>query len=138
MPVAGTPDVLQALDADLVAAREKQPPGTVAILFRRVPLVEVPRNWRKVDLDLNAEVVLRRTQDMRVSVHTPMRSGFSARLLGRKMRLLGELPPEISEAVIMKLAEGATLRARLVDVPPLYLRQSHPGMGFYISIRCRS
>jgi len=138
MPVAATPDVIQALDVDLGAARAKQPVGTLSILFPRVPLVDVPRQWRKVELGLNAEVYLRRTKEAGVSVYAPMRSGFSARLFGRKMRRLGELPTQISDAVMLKLTEGATLRARLVDAPPPYLRQNHPDMGLYISIRCRS
>lgn len=138
MPVAASPDALEALDVDLIAASARQPLGTVAILFRRVPIVDVPRHWRKVSLDLNAEVYLRRTKEAGVSVYAPMRSGFSARLLGRKMRFLGELPSQIADTVLVKLAEGATLRARIVDAPPPYLRQSLPNMGLFISIRCRS
>lgn len=138
MPVAASPDALEALDVDLIAASARQPLGTVAILFRRVPIVDVPRHWRKVSLDLNAEVYLHRTKEAGVSVYAPMRSGFSARLLGRKMRFLGELPSQIADTVLVKLAEDATLRARIVDAPPPYLRQSLPNMGLFISIRCRS
>ncbi|HCY98437.1 MAG TPA: hypothetical protein DHV56_00355 [Rhodobacter sp.] len=67
-----------------------------------------------------------------------MRAGFAARFLGRKLRAIGELPPEVADTLLVKLAEGASLRARIVDVPPPYLRQDIPEMGFYISIRCRS
>lgn len=138
MQVAAPPVANQALDADLMSARTKQPLGTLSIIFPRVPLVDVSRHWRKVDLDLNAEVYLRRTKEVCVSVYAPMRSGFAARLLGRKMRFLGELPSQISDTVLVKFAEGATLRARIVDAPPPYLRQNLPNMGLFISIRCRS
>jgi hypothetical protein len=123
---------------DLCVASERQPLGTVAILFRRVPVLGVPRAWRRVKIDLHTQVHLRRTERSGVAIYAPMRSGFAARFFGSKLRAMGELPPEIADTLLVKLGQGASLRARLVDVPPPCLRQDIPEMGFYISIRCRS
>lgn len=131
-------DPVRSSVVDLSAASERQPPGTVAILFRRVPVLGVPRAWRRVKIELHADVHLRPTDRSGIAVYAPMRAGFAARFLGRKLRAMGELPPEVADTLLVKLAEGASLRARLVDMPPPYLRQAIPEMGFYLSIRCRS
>ena len=131
-------DPVRSSVVDLSAASERQPPGTVAILFRRVPVLGVPRAWRNVKIELHTQLHLRPTDRPGIAVYAPMRSGFAARFLGRKLRVMGELPPEVADTLLVKLAEGASLRARLVDVPPPYLRQAIPEMGFYLSIRCRS
>ncbi|HCY99385.1 MAG: hypothetical protein A3D16_20030 [Rhodobacterales bacterium RIFCSPHIGHO2_02_FULL_62_130] len=123
---------------DLSAARGRQPPGTITILFRRVPILCVPRMWRKVKIDLHTQVYLRASANSGVAVYGPMRSGFAALFLGEKKRIMGELPSEIADMVLLKLAQGSSLRAYLVDASPPNLRKDLPEMGFYISIRCRS
>lgn len=124
--------------ADLNTALLRRPKGTVSLLFRKVPLLEVPPAWRRLSLDLHLGVDLLATDDGMVAAYAPMRRGLAARLLGGKVRLMGVLPDYAAETVLQKLSEGARIRARLVDAPPPQLRGTGADMGFFLSIRCKS
>lgn len=124
--------------AELSAALDKTPLGTVSLLFGRVPVLQVPPAWRGVRVELHQEVEIHSDGNGSVAVAAEMRSGFRARLFGSKIRVMGALPPHIAEVLVLKRAEGAILRARIVDVPQPRLRAGHGEMGFYVSIRCRS
>lgn len=114
---------------------QRQPPGTVTVLFNKVPVLQVPRSWQRVPLDLNLDVELRPAADGTVAIHAPMRAGLAARFLGPKIRKMGTLPDDVAEAVLLKLHEGARLRARIIDAPPPRLRSGRTDMGIFISIR---
>lgn len=123
---------------ELSDAFQRQPPGTVTMLFNKVPVLQVPRAWQRVPLDLHLEVELRRATDGTVAIHAPMRAGMAARFLGPKIRKMGILPDDVAEAVLLKLHEGARLRARIIDAPPPRLRTGRTDMGIFISIRCKA
>ncbi|MCF8516878.1 MAG: hypothetical protein K9G72_21335 [Rhodobacteraceae bacterium] len=123
---------------ELLAAVDRTPRGTVSLLFGRVPVHQVQPSWRGVRVELHQEVDLYPDDQGGVYVIAPMRSGFGARLFGRKWRVLGVLPLHVAEVILIKYAEGAILRARIVDMLPPRLRANGPDMGFYVSIRCRS
>ena len=122
-----TPDVLV-----------RQPPGTVSMLFHKVPVLQVPRAWRRAPLDLHLDVELRPANDGAVAIHAPMRAGITARLFGPKVRKMGILPDNVAAVVLLKLQEGAHLRARIVDAPPAGLRPGETDMGIFLSIRCKA
>ena len=106
-------DPVRSSVVDLSAASERQPPGTVAILFRRVPVLGVPRAWRNVKIELHTQVHLRPTDRPGIVVYAPMRSGFAARFLGQKLRAMGELPPARS----CRYASCQTCRRGLTSGP---------------------
>jgi len=124
-----------ALSPDVLA---RQPPGTVSMLFHKVPVLQVPRAWRWVPLDLHLDVEMRPANDGTVAIHAPMRAGIAARVLGPKVRKMGILPDDVSTAVLLKLQEGASLRARIIDAPPPRLRAGATDMGIFLSIRYKA
>lgn len=63
---------------------------------------------------------------------------MAARLLGPKVRKMGILPDDVTETVLLKLQEGARLRARIIDAPPPRLRIGETDMGIFLSIRCKA
>jgi hypothetical protein len=67
-----------------------------------------------------------------------MRAGVVARFLGPKVRKMGILPDNVAEVVLLKLQEGASLRARIIDAPPPRLRAGETNMGIFLSIRCKA
>lgn len=117
---------------------QRQPPGTVTMLFNKVPVLQVPRSWQRVPLDLHLDVELRRATDGTVAIQAPMRAGMAARFFGPKIRKMGILPDDVAEAVLLKLQEGARLRARIIDAPPPLLRTGRSDMGIFVSIRCKA
>lgn len=119
-------------------ALERQPPGTLSLLFPKIPVQHVPRAWRNIPLDLHLEVELRPESDGSVIVFAPMRAGWAAKLLGPKMRKMGVLPDFAAASIQRRRAEGARLRARLVEVPLPQMRGPGPDMGFFLSIRCKA
>lgn len=108
------------------------------MLFNKVPVLQVPRAWQRVPLDLHLEVELRRATDGTIAIHAPMRAGMAARFLGPKIRKMGILPDDVAEAVLLKLHEGARLRARIIDAPPPRLCTGRTDMGIFVSIRCKA
>jgi hypothetical protein len=108
------------------------------MLFNKVPVLQIPRSWQRVPLDLHLDVELRRGADGTVAIHAPMRAGIAARFLGPKIRKMGTLPDDVAEAVLLKLQEGARLRARIIDAPPPRLRVGRTDMGIFVSIRCKA
>lgn len=120
------------------ATLDRQPPGTVSMLFHRIPVEGVPRAWRKVPLDLHLDVELQASTDGAVSIVAPMRSGLVARIFGSKFRKMGVLPDHAAAVVQRKWQEGARVTARLVDAPPPRLREREPNLGFFLSIRCKA
>lgn len=121
-----------------LAALDRTPRGTVSLLFGRVPVHQVQSGWRGVRVELHQEVDLSSEGQNGVFVVAPMRYGFGGRLLGRKRRVMGLLPQYVADVIVIKRAEGAIVRARIVDMIPPRLRANGPDMGFYVSIRCRS
>jgi hypothetical protein len=108
------------------------------MLLHKVPIQQVPRAWRATPLDLNLDVELRPERDGTVAIYAPMRAGMAARFLGPKVRKMGILPDLDAATVLLKLNEGARLRARLIDAPPPQLRARETDMGFFLSIRCKA
>lgn len=127
--------VAAALSPDVLV---RQQPGTVSMLFHKVPVLQVPRAWRWAPLDLHLDVELRPANDGSVAIHAPMRAGVVARFLGPKVRKMGILPNDVAAVVLLKLQEGATLRARIIDAPPPRLRAGETDMGIFLSIRCKA
>lgn len=117
---------------------ERQPPGSLSMLFHKVPVLQVARAWRWVPLDLHLDVEMHPANDGTVAIHAPMRAGMAARFLGPKVRKMGVLPDDVAEAVLLKLHEGARLRARIIDAPPPRLRAGETDMGIFLSIRCKA
>lgn len=117
---------------------QRQPPGTVTMLFNKVPVLQVTRAWQRVPLDLHLDVELRPATDGTVAICAPMRAGLAVKFLGPKIRKLGTLPADVAEAVLLKLQEGARLRARIIDAPPPRLRGGRTEMGIFVSIRCKA
>lgn len=116
----------------------RQPPGTVSMLFHKVPVLHIPRAWRWAPLNLPLDVEMRPANDGTVTVHAPMRAGIAAKFLGPKVRKMGILPDDVSKTVLLKLQEGASLRARIIDAPPPRLRATQTDMGIFLSIRCKA
>lgn len=135
LAVAHSPSVAAALSPDVLV---RQPPGTVSMLFHKVPVLQVPRAWRWVPLDLHLDVELRSANDGTLPVYAPMRAGIAARVLGPKVRKMGILPDDVADVVLLKLQEGAHLRARIIDAPPPRLRTGRMDMGIFLSIRCKA
>lgn len=117
---------------------QRQPPGTVTMLFNKVPVLQVPHSWQRVPLDLHLDVELRPATDGTVVIDAPMRAGTVAKFLGRKTRKMGILPDDVAEAVQLKLREGALLRAQIIDAPPPRLRGGRTETGIFVSIRCKA
>jgi len=130
-----SPSVAAALSPDVLV---RQPPGTVSMLFHKVPVLQVPRAWRWAPLDLHLDVELRPANDGAVAIHAPMRAGITAKLFGPKVRKMGILPDDVAAVVLLKLQEGAHLRARIIDAPPPRLRTGRMDMGIFLSIRCKA
>lgn len=124
--------------ADQPDLRLRQPAGTVSMLFHKVPVLQVPRAWRRVPLDLHLDVELGPAHDGTVVILAPMRAGIAARLFGPKIRNMGILPDDVAAVVLLKLQQGAHLRARIIDAPPPHLRAGQADMGIFLSIRCRA
>lgn len=135
LAVAQSQRVVAALSPDL---HVRQPPGTVAMLFHKVPVLQVPRAWRRMPLDLHLDVEMRPASDGTVAIHAPMRAGIAARVLGPKVRKMGILPDDVADVVLLKLQEGASLRARIIDAPPPRLRAGATDMGIFLSIRYKA
>lgn len=135
LAVAHSPSVAAALSPVVLA---RQPPGTVSMLFHKVPVLQVPRAWRWVPVDLHLDVEVRPANDGTLPVYAAMRSGIVAKLFGPKVRKMGILPDDVAAVVLLKLREGATLRARIIDAPPPRLRTWETGMGIFLSIRCKA
>lgn len=135
LAVAHSPRVAAALAPDVLV---RQPPGTVSMLFYKVPVLHVPRAWRWAPLDLHLDVELRPANDGSVAIHASMRAGVVARFLGPKVRKMGILPDDVAAVVLLKLQEGARLRARIIDAPPPRLRAGEMDMGIFLSIRCKA
>jgi hypothetical protein len=108
------------------------------MLFHKVPVLQVSSAWRWAPLDLHLDVEMRPASDGTVAVYAPMRTGMAARFLGQKIRKMGVLPDAVAEAVLLKLREGASLRARIIDAPPPRLRAGETDMGIFLSIRCKA
>jgi hypothetical protein len=135
LAVAHSPSVAAALSPVVLA---RQPPGTVSMLFHKVPVLQVPRAGRWVPIDLHLDVEVRPANDGTLPVYAAMRSGIVAKLFGPKVRKMGILPDDVAAVVLLKLQEGATLRARIIDAPPPRLRAWETGMGIFLSIRCKA
>jgi len=135
LAVAKSQSVAAALSPDL---HVRQPPGTLSMLFHKVPVLQVPRAWRWAPLNLHLDVELCPVNDGSVAIHAPMRAGVVARFLGPKVRKMGILPDNVAEVVLLKLQEGAILRARIIDAPPPRLRAGETNMGIFLSIRCKA
>jgi hypothetical protein len=101
-------------------------------------VLNVPHAWRRAPLDLHLDVEMRPANDGTVAIHAPMRGGMAARFFGPKVRKMGVLPDDVAEAILLKLQEGASLRARIIDAPPPRLRAKETDLGIFLSIRCRA
>lgn len=135
LAVAYSPSVAAGLLPDVLV---RQPPGTVSMLFHKVPVLQVPRAWRRVPVELHLDVELRPATEGTVAIHAPMRAGIAAKFFGSKVRKMGILPYDVSKAVLLKLQEGASLRARIIDARPPRLRAGETDMGIFLSIRCKA
>lgn len=69
--------------------RTHQPPGTVSMLFHKVPVLQVPRAWRRAPFDLYLDVELRPASNgtvARCTVERLMRDlGIKGVLRGKKI-----------------------------------------------------
>lgn len=104
------------------------------IISSKCNVVEIPREWKKVTLELGSEAKLTAEPDGVVVVHVRRKPRLLPLLFKGKFRRLGRLSADVEPLVCSLLEEQTPLRIRLVDVPAVFLRMRQAELSFAVSI----